>query len=654
MLNEQELIAIHRQRANTTAQIIILVFLFILCRLWYLQIYKGDIFHKYSIQNRLREEIVRAPRGMIYDRNDELLVDNSPRFDASITRQYFKNPKKTLAKLSKILDMEVSSIVKLIKKHSSEAKYRPIIIKKNITRDEVAKIEVNSSELPGVSVETFISRKYRDQDSGAHLLGYISEISRDQIPKFSKRDSVPYHSGDFIGQFGLEERMDSFLRGENGYEYVEVDAGGRKRKYINTDNLFEGVENHPSVPGKNLKLTIDRDLQLAGKKALEGKAGGVVALDIRTGEVLAMVSTPSFLPSEFSKGLTSAYWASLVNNTKNPLRDRNIQEHYSPGSTFKPFTAIAALEEGVIDPDSKIRCHGTLKLGNRTYHSWKKYSKEKVDVVGALRESCNIFFWTVTTKMDIDVLAKYSKLFGLGEKTGINLPREVSGLIPTKEWKHKKYGKPWQQGETLSCAIGQSFILASPLQLATAYAAIANEGKVFKPYVVSEVFSNSGQTIKKYSPTLLSEFKLKDSTWKAVKRGLFEVANDPKGTAWYRKGFGNNMAGKTGTTQVVASSADKVYDKCEDKEYDQRHHGLFVAFAPYENPRIAVASIVEHGCHGSSAAAPVVERVINTYMQKYEKEIFDKYEPIEKNAYYTFLRNAREKAKQKEEEAVDD
>jgi penicillin-binding protein 2 len=640
MLNEQELIAIHRKRAYLTAQFIIICFLVILCRLWYLQVYKGDTFHTYSLKNRLREELVRAPRGMIYDRNDELLVDNAPRFDAAITRQYLKNKKQTLEKLSKVLNINVSRIQKLIKRKSFEAKYRPITIKKNITREEVAIIEVNAQDLPGVSVETLISRKYRDKDSGAHLLGYISEITRSQLPKLSKRDDMAYHLGDFIGQFGLEERMDNQLRGDNGLEYVEVDAGGRKRKYINTDNLFAGIENQPSRPGNNLKLTIDRDMQNAGRAALEGKAGSVVAIDIKTGEVLAMVSTPSFLPSEFSKGLTSKYWKSLVNNTKNPLRDRSIQEHYSPGSTFKPFTAIAALEEGVINPDTKIRCHGTLQLGNRTYHSWKRYGKEKVDVVGAIRQSCNIFFWSVTKNMDIDVLAKYARLFGLGSKSEINLPREVSGLIPSNEWKQKKYGKPWQQGETLSCAIGQSFILTSPLQLAVAYAAIANEGKVLKPYVVKEIFSNAGKVIKTFSPQVLSEFKLKPSTWKSVKRGLYEVANNPKGTAWYRKGFGNNMAGKTGTTQVVNSSKDTLYAKCEDKDYEKRHHGLFVAFAPYDDPKIAVASIVEHGCHGSSAAAPIVEKVINTYMKKYDKETYDKYVPIEKKAYYGFLKNA--------------
>lgn len=656
MFNEEDLIKIHRGRAQAVINIVLMAFVVIMGRLWYLQIYKGEQLHTFSVENRLRREVVRAPRGMIFSRNSEMLVDNIPRFDAVVVRQFLKNKKKTIKKVSEYLDVPVKVINKTIRKNSDQAEYRPIILEKNITLEEVAKIEVNNSLLPGISVDTFISREYRDREIGAHMLGYISEISQEQLPKYSKRDNYDYKLGDFIGQFGLEQQADKILRGINGFEFVEVDALGRKKRYISKDNLFKGIENQPSVPGKNIKLTIDRDMQLAGAEALKEKVGGVVAMDVHTGEVLAMVSNPSFDPSQFSRGLTSEYWSSLINNPDNPLRDRTIQEHYSPGSTFKPFTAIAALETGVIEPDTEIRCHGTLRLGRRVYHSWKRYGSYKVNVEDALRESCNIFFYTIGTKLDIDVLSDYAKQFGFGSKSGIDLPREVSGLIPTKDWKLKTIGVPWQLGETLSCSIGQSYILSSIMQLATAYGAIANEGKVLRPHLIKEIFDNQNNVIKEFEPEVIREIKLKPSTWKAVKAGLFKVVNSPKGTAWWRRGLGNQMAGKTGTSQVVRASADKVYDKCEDMEEKYRHHGLFVAFAPYDNPKVVAAAIVEHGCHGSSAAAPVVEAVINKYMRKYMPEEQKKYETMERKQYMKYWRarkEAQEKARAEQEDEGD-
>mgnify|MGYP001421114861 CR=1 FL=1 len=408
MFGDEQLIKIHKSRGAQVANIIIGCFVVVLIRLWYLQIYKGELYHQFSIQNRLREETIWAPRGMMYSRNDELLVDNIPRFDAVVTRQFLHDKKKTLKRLSEILDMDIEDIKKVIKKNSFQAKYRPIIIKKNINLEEVAKIETENASLPGVSVETFISREYIDKEVGAHALGYISEITQSQLPTFRKRDDIEYKLGDFIGQFGTEQRMDKTLRGENGYEFVEVDALGRKKKYINTDNLFKGIENKTPKPGNNIKLTFDRDMQQVAYEALGDRSGSVVAIDVETGELLTMVSTPAFDPSQFSRGLTQTYWSSLINNEEDPLRDRSIQNHFSPGSTFKPFTAITALEEGIIDKNSKIRCHGAFKFGGRVYRSWKRYGTETVDVTDALKHSCNIFFYKVAAEMDIDVLAKYA------------------------------------------------------------------------------------------------------------------------------------------------------------------------------------------------------------------------------------------------------
>lgn len=623
MFGEEELVKIHKTRAGLISNIIFAAFGVLLARLWYLQVYKGEQLHNFSIQNRLRKEVVWAPRGMLFSRDDQLLVDNIPRYDAIITPQYLLEREATLERLTKILGMEEGSIDKVLKKNANQATYRPITVKKNIGFEELAQIESLNAELPGVSVETFISREYKDRDVGAHLLGYISEISQLQLPKLRRRDGMDYRLGDFIGQFGIEEQLDKYLRGANGHEFVEVDARGRRKRYINTDNLFKGIEDQKPDPGMNVKLTIDRDMQMAGYNALEGKVGSVIAIDIDTGEVLAMVSRPAFDPSQFSRGLTPEYWKSLVTNKENPLRDRNIQEHYSPGSTFKALTGISAFEEGIIDERSEVFCSGNLRFGRKVYHCWKKAGHGATNITKAIRESCNIYFQRAAMRMDIDTIAKYANMFGLGKKTGISLPREVSGLIPTTAWKKKRYGQEWQAGETLSCAIGQSYVLASSIQMAQAYGAIANGGKIYRPYVVKDIYTPKGELLKTYTPEQLSDFKLKNpKTLEYVRQGLFEVVNSPKGTAFARRGKGILMAGKTGTSQVVRASADKVYQDCESMEYEYRHHGVFVGFAPYDNPKIAAASIVEHGCHGSSAATPVVEAVISAYMQKYQPQLY--------------------------------
>lgn len=645
MFGEEELVKIHKDRATLISYIITAAFGLVLARLWYLQVYKGETLHNYSIQNRLRKEVVWAPRGLIYSRDDQLIVDNIPRFDAILTPQFLLEKDETLTKLSKILDMEMDSIQQVLKKNSNQAKYRPIIIKKNISFAELAQIESQNADLPGVSVDTFISREYRDKEIGAHLLGYISEISQTQLPKLKERDSTDYRLGDFIGQFGIEEQLDKYLRGENGHEFVEVDARGRRKRYINTDNLFKGIEDEKPTLGMNIKLTIDRDMQITAYEALEGRVGGVIALDISSGQVLTMVSRPSFDPSQFSRGLTPEYWRSLVNNKFHPLRDRNIQEHFSPGSTFKAITGIAAFEHGDIDENTEVHCNGSFRLGRKVYHCWKKEGHGSTTLVKAIRESCNVYFQKAANRMDIDDIAKYAFAFGFGARTGISLPREVSGLIPTKEWKRKRYGQEWQAGETLSCAIGQSYVLSSTIQLATAYSAIANGGKIFRPYVVKDIFDTQGELVKTFTPEVLSEIKMKNpDTLKYVREGLFQVMNNPKGTAFARRGQGILMAGKTGTSQVRSSSADKIYTKCDLMDYESRHHGLFVGFAPYDNPKIAVAVIVEHGCSGSGAAAPIGEKVVSTYMKKYQPEMYlqnlEKDKTIKDN-WIKSLRNAQ-------------
>lgn len=617
MFGEDDLVKSHQERADIILNIIVVSFAILLARLWYLQIYNGKMFFNYSLENRLRKDVVRAPRGMIFSRNNVLLTHNVPRFDAVITPQYLEGDDETIPLLAKILEMPPESIQKILKKYQGQAKYIPIIVKKNISRREVAIIETESSKLPGVSVETFISREYTDKDAGAHLLGYISEISQEKLPRLRERDKYDYKLGDFIGQAGIEQQYDLDVRGTDGYQFMEVDARGRARRHVTSDDLYSGIDNKAAEPGKNIRLTIDRDVQLAAYHALDGKDGAAIAVDIDTGEVIAMVSRPAYDPANFSTGLSSNYWGSLVMDEKRPLRDRTIQEHYSPGSTFKPLTAIAALEEGIVDENTKVVCTGGFRMGGRVFHCWKKQGHGVVDVVKAVRESCDVYFYSIAMKMDIDVLYKYATLFGMGQRLGIVLPRETSGLIPNKEWKKKRTGVEWQKGETLSCVIGQSFVNTTPLQLAMFYATMANEGKLWRPHVVKEIFSNQGQVLKRFEPELIHQFKVSRKTMDIIKQGLYDVTNAQGGTASSLRGVGLQMAAKTGTAQVIGMSADKIFSKCENQEYRFRNNGLFAAYAPAGNPKIAVSVVVEHGCHGGSAAGPVAKQMIAAYMNKY-------------------------------------
>lgn len=651
MFGEDELVRAHKHRADAITNIIFIAFAIIMARLWYLQIYKGDLLYKYAQENRLRKEIVKAPRGMVFSRNNQLMVDNVPRFDAIITPQYLSNRKQTIAKLSEILELKKGNIEKTLKKFRVQAKYRPVIVKKNISRREVAIIETESAKMPGVSVQSFISREYMDKDIGGHVLGYISEISKNQLPKYRKRDKFNYKLGDFIGQAGIEEQFDLRLRGDDGHQFMEVDAFGRMKRHMDDDHLFKGIESTPARPGNNIRLTIDRDLQVVAFNALAAKdhVGSVVAVDVQNGEVLSMVSRPSFDPSQFSRGITNEYWTKLREDDRLPLRNKAIQDHYMPGSTFKTITAIAALEEGIIDEDFEVKCPGWFRLGRRKFHCWKKHGHGKVRINKALRESCDVFFYKIATKMDIDVLAKYARLLGFGAKSQITLARETTGLIPTKAWKEKRTGEPWVKGETLSCVIGQSYVLATPLQLTMAYAAIANGGRLFRPHLTKEVFSNSGEIVERANPELVHEIKISDKTMKLVNRGLYEVVNKRKGTAWWYRGRGIEMAGKTGTSQVMRFTSDKIYSKCEDNPYKQRHHGLFVAYAPARDPKIAVGVAVEHGCHGSSAGAPVARAVITKYMEKYHPKLHEKIKIEDKAKYLEMLRKQRAAAVEKEE-----
>lgn len=604
-------------------------FTLLFARLWYLQVLRGDLYKQYSEENRIKKVKITAPRGMIFDRNKKLLVDNRPAFDLEVTPQELyadKQWKQKVETISKMVKMPAEEIFDTLERAKGQPTFLPVKIKQDLSQEEVAVVEAHKLDLPGINVQMDIKRTNLFGDLAAHLMGYIGEINPTELPKLNKGIPVagtPYKMGDVTGKFGLESRQEAVLRGLDGEEYLEVDALGHRKRQ--TKGITSGLTPKEPKPGKNLILTIDQDLQLSAQRALEKlygakQIGAVIALNPKTGEILAALSQPSFDPTLFSRGVSAKLWNELLNNEYHPLRDKTLQDHYSPGSTFKTITAIAGLEEKVIDENTTVSCTGSFRLGNRVYHCWNKHGHGVVNIHKALRESCDVYFYRLGQKLGIDTIAKYANMLGLGKKTGVNLAHEEAGLIPTEEWKKKRFGQEWIAGETLSCAIGQSYILATPLQLANAYAAIGNGGFLYRPYIVKYIEDNDGRILKEFQPDLISKANISKQTLDIIHSGLTAVVNEPGGTTFSHRIPGIDAAGKTGSTQVIRLSADKIHTKCESMPFNVRDNGLFAAFAPPEDPQIAVAVIAEHSCHGGSGAAPIAMEVIKTYLQKYMPE----------------------------------
>lgn len=625
-LGQEEQIREFQERFKYLYAILFIGLGILLSRMVYLQVLKGDEMRQYSEENRIKKVKIASPRGMIFDRNRTLLIDNRPAFDLEIIPQYFKlssaeEKVETFHHLSRILKMPESDLQAILDKAKGQPSFLPVKIKTDLARDEVAEIESWKISMPGIQVEQEIKRTNIFGDVASHLLGYIGEVNPSELQQLNKAGSR-YKLGDSVGKYGLEQRMEEVLRGQDGEKLVEVDAYGRIKLERGKSRVLQNAAEKQAVPGKNLILSIDQDLQLAATQAFGDKVGGLVAIDPRSGEILAMVSRPSFDPTAFSRGIPSQIWSQLLNNEHRPLRDKTIQDHYSPGSVFKIVTAIAGLEEGVIDTKSRIGCSGKIAVGNRLYHCHKKGGHGDVNVVSAITESCDIFFYRVAQKLGVDKIAKWATYLGLGRRTGINLAREVPGLIPTEAWKQKRFGQEWNGGETLSVAIGQSYVLTTAIQLANLYASIANGGTVYRPYLVREIESYDGQVLKGFKPETVEQHRLKPDTLESIKLGLWGVVNSPRGTAILSRLPGMDFVGKTGTVQVIRLSADKIYGKCESMKWRERHNAMFAGYAPANDPKIAVAVIGEHACHGSSGAAPIARAVIRTYLQKYYPELY--------------------------------
>jgi penicillin-binding protein 2 len=585
-------------------KIVVVVFLFavsvLIVRLGYLQIIKGEEFKKKSENNSVRFRLIKPLRGLVMDRNGIVLVDNKPSFDVLFIPNRNKANELSVEKLKKLYESK-SMIFPFDPSLLKNAKpYLPVKLDKNVSMEKIALVETNALNLPGIYVDVSPIRLYLDGEVLAPVIGYTGEISKEEIE--NNRDKYAY--GDISGKHGLERFFDEYIRGKRGAELVEVNVYGREIKNLGRIN---------PVSGYNMLLTIDTDLQKAAWEAIAGKAGSAVAMDPRDGSILAMVSSPSFDPNLFNEGISSELWNQLQSNPFAPLSNKAISGQYPPGSTYKLIVATAALEEGIITPDTKVFCNGSFTLGNRTYRCWKKGGHGHVDLHKAIVGSCDVYFYTVGKMLGVDKIAEYAKRFGLGELTGIDLPNEKKGLVPTKDWKLKKKKEVWQMGETISIAIGQGFNLVTTLQLANAFGTFANGGTLWRPYLVKQIQTTDGKVYKEFSPMKKSDLLLSKETMEILNDALKGVVNEPGGTGQNAKLSGVEVCGKTGTSQVLGLPENEKARRRRVLSAFYKDHALFACYAPSRNSEIVVAVILENAGGGGAVAAPVARKILSAY-----------------------------------------
>ena len=562
----------------------VLVIAVLIGRAAYLQIYQGEYYAGLADGNRIRIVPSMAPRGTFYDRNGELLVTNRPGFSVSLLPLTAPISDDVIARLSDLLKVPTDEIKTKIAGHSG---FNPIRIKTDVTPDIVSIIEEQKSQYPGVVIEVTPIRDYILKQEGAHTFGYVSEINDTELEKMKDEG---YKSGDIIGKFGIEKIYDKELRGENGGQQVEVDVSGKPVQILGRKE---------PVPGDDLELTIDIKLQQAAEKAVDEQltqigayAAAAVVMNPQTGEILAMVSRPAFDPNLFAHGISSKDWNQLNNNPYHPMDNKTITGEYPPGSTFKIVTGTAALTEGVVTPDEQIfdsGHHWIIPKGNADGEAlgWLNFRS-------ALAHSDNVYFYEMGNRLGIDRLEKYARMFGLGAKTGIDLPYEASGLVANRRYKEKNFDDgEWYLSETFDAAIGQGFNLVTPLQAAMVMGEIAADGKRYKPHVVNRIIAPDGSVVKDFQPELLSQLDVPEEDIKLVQDGLHDVTKYGTAASSFR-GFTVDIAGKTGTAENSQG----------------RDHGWFVAYGPFDNPNVVVAVIVENGGYGSQSAVPIGRKIL--------------------------------------------
>ena len=576
----------------------LLAFAVIVARLYFLQVKEADKYKMMSDENRISTRFLVPPRGLIYDRNGEIIAKNEQDFQALMVAEQTPDIAETLKTFKQIVPLTEGEEQKIRKDLKNKRRFIPIKLKDNLSWNEVSKILLHAPDLPGVEINEGLSRYYPYADIYAHVLGYVGPVS-DKDKKDNPLYMVP---GFKIGKSGLERYFDYKLQGKGGTIKLEVNAYGR---------VMNEIERNSGEEGQSLTLTLDARLQRAAYEAFGEESGAAVVLNVRTGEILALVSTPSFDPNLFTNGISYKHWNALLKNERTPLVNKAVSGQYSPGSTFKVVVALAALEAGVIDLNTRFNCSGGLDVGNIRFHCWRHSGHGSLNVVEALKHSCDIFFYETAMKLGIDKIHDMAVKLGMGNVLEVGLDNEKAGIIPTKAWKKARFGTSWTQGDAANSGIGQGYVLVTPLQLATMLARVVNGGYAVQP------------TFIKPTEKELSKIKRLDISTKnieIVKRGMFEVVNGTGGTAG-RARFNINgamMGGKTGTTQVRRISMKERSSgilRDEQLPWLLRNHALFIGFTPVDNPRYSVAVIVEHGSSGSGVAAPIASKILQEALQ---------------------------------------
>ncbi len=582
------------------AALIMLFFMGVLVtRLWQLQLIRSESFTELSRSNRMR--LIRLPpsRGRILDSTGRVLAENRPSFTFSVVPAELAAPGEVIRTCGPILGLSPEKMRSLIDRSKSVPRFMSFPIKKNVTMEELSLIKSRAGQLKGVVLETKPYRLYPLGETLCHVIGTLGEINSAELVKGPK---LGYHVGDMVGKTGIEKEYEAYLKGEEGWEQIEIDAKGRQ--------LADLSRRQPQA-GADIVLTVDASLQQYVEEIFIHRAGSVIAIDPDTGQILAMVSKPGFDLNLFSPSISTRQWKKLLGDPLHPLENRSIRGLYSPASTFKIVTAAAVLGEGIPKPGKTFVCTGSLEVAGQTFRCWNRYGHGKVDLHRAIVESCDIYFYEAGMRLGADRIAHWASLFGLGTPTGLGLPQELPGLIPTSAWKRRTYGDFLKDGELMAIAIGQGYVVSTPIQLAVMTAAAANGGKLLRPTIVRQIRSSDGKVIYDQAPMVRWEIPLAPDKFAELKSALLGVVRDGRGTGKKCRVPGLNIRAKTGTSQVI-SLKQKGDDEAQIP-YHERTHALFVAFVDDRPKKIAVVVVVEHGGGGGASAAPIARKVIARY-----------------------------------------
>lgn len=586
-------------RVRWAAVIMIGVIAVLVARLWYLQLIQGDSYVEMSLTNRM--QMLRHPpsRGRVLDRNGLVLADNNPSFTLSVVRGELENTRELVETCAGILGMPPERMRHAIERSASVPRYLTYPVKKNLSLEQVSLIKTKMADMRGVALEIKPSRVYPFGRALCHVIGTIGQISRGELASGAE---TGYRSGDLVGKTGIEKEYEPYLKGVEGWERIEIDAKGRQLGTLAVK---------PPEQGADVILTADVELQRFVEETFVHRAGSVVVVDCDTGEILALVSKPGFDLNLFSPAVTEREWRELSNDPLHPLENRAVRGLYSPASTFKIVTAAAALAEGVIKPDQTFTCKGELELRGQRFRCWNHYGHGKIALHRAIVESCDIYFYEIGLKLGPDRIAKYASLFGMGKPSGLGLPQELPGLIPTSAWKLRNYGEIWKEGETVNMAIGQGYLVCTPVQLAMMTAAVANGGRLLKPSIVKQIRAHDGKVIFEHAPVERWAVPLDAKNLDLLRSAMSGVVAERMGTGKRCRIPGLKVSGKTGTSQVIRQK-QRVTSESQ-LPYHERTHAIFVAYVDQMPKNIAVAVVVEHGGGGGQVAAPIARKVICKY-----------------------------------------